>query len=86
MLSINERTRSDKLAFNMVKGYNNKDYTEGNSAMAWEKLKSKYDPNSAPSFVKRETLFRQRSLCKNQDPDAWVTSLEKFIMKLEEMG
>ena len=70
----------------MVKGCKNKDYTEGNAAMAWERLKNKYEPTSAPSLVKTERLFRQSSLSKNEDPDAWITTLEEFRMKLEDMG
>jgi hypothetical protein len=30
-------------------------------------------------------IFRQSSLCKNEDPDAWITTLEEFRMKLEDM-
>ena len=86
ILSIDVRTSSGKVAFNMVKGCKNKDYTEGNAAMAWERLKNKYEPTSAPSLVKTERLFRQSSLSKNEDPDAWITTLEEFRMKLEDMG
>jgi hypothetical protein len=34
--------------------------------------------------VKTERIFRQ-SLCKNEDPDNWITSLEEFRMKLEDI-
>ena len=54
--------------------------------MAWERLKNKYDPTSAPSLVKTERLFRQSSLTKNEDPDAWIAILEEFRMKLKDMG
>ena len=64
ILSIDVRTSSGKLTFNMVKGCKNKDYTEGNSAMAWERLKNKYEPTSDPSLVKTERLFRQSTLSK----------------------
>jgi hypothetical protein len=73
ILSIDVKTSSGKIAFNMVKGCKNKDYTEGNATMAWERLKNKYEPTSAPSLVKTEILFRQRSLTRNEDPDAWIT-------------
>jgi hypothetical protein len=39
ILSIDVKTSSGKVAFNMVKGYKTKDHTEGNAAMAWERLK-----------------------------------------------
>jgi hypothetical protein len=69
----------------MVKGCKNKEYSEGNVGMAWERLKNKYEPTSTPSLVKIERMFMQRTLFKNKDPDAWITSFEEFRMKLEEM-
>ena len=86
ILSIDVRTSSGKVAFSMVKGCKNKDYTEGNAAMAWERLKNKYEPTSAPSLVKTERLFRKSSLSKNEDPDAWITTLEEFRMKIRRHG
>jgi hypothetical protein len=35
ILSNDVRTSSGKMAFNVVKGCKNKDYTEANEAMAW---------------------------------------------------
>jgi hypothetical protein len=49
-------------------------------------LKKKDEPTSAPSLVKSERLFRQRSLCKNDDSDAWITTLDELRMKPEYMG
>jgi hypothetical protein len=46
ILSIVERTSSGKMAFNMVKGCNNKNHTEGNAAIALERLKNKFEPTS----------------------------------------
>ena len=39
-----------------------------------------------PLRVKTERLFRQSSLTRNEDPDAWITTLEELRMKLEDMG
>jgi hypothetical protein len=63
-----------------------KDYADGNANMAWERLKNKFEPSSAPSLVKLEKLFRQCSLKKGQDPDIWITELEDYLMRLEELG
>jgi hypothetical protein len=54
--------------------------------MSWERLKDKYEPNSCPSLVKTERLFRHRFLCKNENIVAGIISLEEHIMKLEDMG
>jgi hypothetical protein len=84
-LSIDDKTRSGKVAFNLVKGCKNKDYADGNASMAWEILKNKFEPSSAPSLVKLEKQFRKCSLKKGQDPDIWITELEDYRMSLEEL-
>jgi hypothetical protein len=51
ILSIDDKTNSGKVAFNLLKGYKNKGYADGNASMAWERLKNKFEPSSAPSLV-----------------------------------
>jgi hypothetical protein len=48
----------------------------GNAATAWNKLKNKYEPVSAPSLVKLDKQFRESSLKKGQDPEVWITDLD----------
>ena len=43
-------------------------------------------PQPLPSLMKTESVSKQSSLSKNEDPDAWITTLEEFRMKLEDMG
>jgi hypothetical protein len=62
ILSIDVRTSNDKMAFKMVKGCENKDYTEDNVAMAWERLKNKCKPTSDSSLVKKKGCL-DRGLC-----------------------
>jgi hypothetical protein len=69
ILSIDDKTSNGKVAFNLVKGFKNRDYADGNAAMAWERLRNKFEPQSAPSLVKREKQFRQCALNMGQDPD-----------------
>jgi gag-polypeptide of LTR copia-type len=59
---------------------------DGNAALAWEKLKKKYDPISVPWLVKTERTFRESKLSKDEDPDVWITNLEDLLIKLEVMG
>jgi hypothetical protein len=42
ILSIDVKTSSGKVAFNLIKGCKSKDYPDGNAAIAWESLKKKY--------------------------------------------
>ena len=63
-----------------------KDYPDGNAASAWEKLKNKYEPVSAPSIVKLDRQFRELTLKKGQDPEVWITELEDIRVRLDDMG
>jgi hypothetical protein len=49
-------------------------------------LKNTFEPSSAPSLVKLEKQFRHCSLKKGQVPDIWITELEDYQMRLEELG
>jgi hypothetical protein len=69
ILLIDDKTSSEKVAFNLVNCCKNIDYTNGNASMSWERLKNKFELSSAPSLFKLEKQFRQCSLKKGQDPD-----------------
>jgi gag-polypeptide of LTR copia-type len=85
-LSIDVKTISGKVTFNLVKECKSKEYVDGNTFMAWERLKNKFEPLSAPYLVKMEKQFRQCALKKGQDPEIWLTEFEDYRMKLEELG
>jgi hypothetical protein len=46
------RSSSGKSAFRFIKSCKTKDYEDGHVCLAWEKLKKKYAPVSAPSLFK----------------------------------
>jgi hypothetical protein len=83
---IDVKASSGKVAFNIIRACKTKDYPDGNGAIAWERLKNKYEPVSAPSMVKLEKQFKELSLKKGQDPEVWITELEGLCIKLENMG
>jgi gag-polypeptide of LTR copia-type len=85
ILSIDIKTSSGKVAFNLIKGCKSKNYSDGNAAVARERLKNKYEPISAPSLVKLEKQFRELSLKKDEDPEVWITELENLRVRLEAM-
>jgi hypothetical protein len=84
-LSIDVKTSSGKTASNIVESCKTKDHPNGNAATAWEKLKNKYEPVSAPTLVKLEKQFRELSLKKGQDPEIWIMELEDLRVRLETM-
>jgi hypothetical protein len=58
ILSIDVKTSSGKVDFNIIIGCNTKDYPDGNCAIYWERLKNKDETVSDPSIVKLEKQFR----------------------------
>jgi gag-polypeptide of LTR copia-type/Zinc knuckle len=86
LLSIDVKTSNGKIAFNIVKGCKSKDHPGGNAAIAWDKLKNKYKPMSAPSMVKLDKQFRDSVLKKGEDPEVWITQLEDICVRLKDMG
>jgi hypothetical protein len=83
---IDVKATSGKVAFNIIRRCKTKDYPDENGSLAWERLKNKYEPVSAPSMMKLEKHFRELSLKKGQDPEVWITELEYLCVKLENMG
>ena len=86
ILPIDVSNSQGKIAFGIVKSCKSKEFEDGNAALAWDKLKKKYDPISAPSLVKTERIFRESRLGKNEDPEVWINNLEDLRIKLETMG
>jgi hypothetical protein len=86
VLSMDVKKATGKVAFQIIRGCKTKEYEDRNAAVAWERLKNKYQPTSAPSLVKLECAFRKSVLKDNQDPGEWITHLEEMRMQLEEMG
>jgi hypothetical protein len=67
ILLININASSGKVASNIIRGCKTKDYQYVNGAIAWERLKNKYETISASSMVNLEKQFRELSLKKGMD-------------------
>jgi hypothetical protein len=50
ILSIDDKTNSGKVAFNLVKGCKNKDYEDGNASIALKRLKNKFNRHQLPHW------------------------------------
>jgi hypothetical protein len=85
ILLIDVRCSIGKVVVSIIKGCKVRDYTDGNSTLAWDKLKMKFDPDFAPSWVKTERTFRQCVLEEGEEPENWITNLEELCSKLEDM-
>jgi hypothetical protein len=62
ILSIDVRSCSGKIVFRIIKVCKSRDYTDGKSALVFDKLKKKLDTIYAPSPVKTESAFSQSKL------------------------
>ena len=49
--SIDDKTSNGKVAFNLIKDCESKERIDGNAFTAWERLKNKFEPSSAPYLV-----------------------------------
>jgi gag-polypeptide of LTR copia-type/Zinc knuckle len=79
------KASNGKIAFNLIKGYKSKHYPDRNAAIAWERLKNKNEPISAPSMIKSEEQFQGLSLKTDHHSELWITELEDLCVRLEDM-
>ncbi len=75
------------MAFHIVVGSVSTDLPDGNTAVAWTRLKNKYALKITPRKLE---LRREFQMCKlknsNQNPKAWIAHLEGLRMKLSNIG
>ena len=73
----------DEASFGCVSRARTKDFKEGLASLAWKNLVEKYEglEKSNKMYLKRELLSSH--LNKNDDPDGWITKLEKIKWELE---
>jgi hypothetical protein len=76
ILSMDTDKSGGKVAFNIVKRSKTREYPDGNAAVAWQGLKRKYAPNTAPSLSKLHKQFYGAKLKKKVDPDIFITYLK----------
>jgi gag-polypeptide of LTR copia-type len=86
ILLIDVKTSSGKTASNLVQGCKTKNHPDVNAASAWERIKNKYEPASAPTLLELEKQFRELVLKKGQDQETWIRELEDLHVVLETMA
>jgi hypothetical protein len=86
VLSIETSTSAGRVAFNIVKRSKTSDYPDGNAAIAWQGLKRKYAPTTAPTLTRLSKVFYGAKLKKKVDPEVFITYLEDVRTRLEAMN
>ena len=85
VLSINGETEAGRVAFQMVKGAKTRELPDGDSHLAWQRLREKYEPTTTVSRLSLMKEF-QAKILKNvkQDPDVWITELEDLRSRIND--
>ena len=75
------------MAFHVVTGSVSVELPDGDAALAWKRLNSKYTPKLAPRKLELQRAFQTSKLTNSdQDPKTWITYLEGLRMKLKDLG
>ncbi len=88
LLSIMTTMDEGCVAFHIATGAVDTDLLDGNTVLAWKRLKDKYAPKLTPKKLELHTRAFQVNHLKNsdQDPKVWIMYLEGLRMKLKDLG
>ena len=78
-------TDAGNVAFQYVRNSKSPDYEDGNIEVAWNALKGKFAPQTAPTEIALYRKFYESKLRKGVDPDVWISQMEDTRMRLAEM-
>ncbi len=74
------------MPFSLVENTKTKEHPCGDAALAWKRLKEKFEVETAASKVELKKQFAKSKLMQEQDPDAWMMNLEHLRNRLNAMG
>lgn len=74
---------TEEVAFGCVDTARTSDYAEGNCALSWKHLTARYESTSEATKVEVKRKFHESKLGKNEDPDEWISFLEKIRWRLQ---
>ena len=85
-LAIDVNKSSGRTVHRLIKNAKNSDYPDGSVALAWAKLKKKYNPSTAPDRVALSKKMEAAMMKPYQDPDMFIDYIEEIQNKQEEAG
>ena len=75
------------VAFNLVEKATSTDLPDGDSKMAWDSLKQKYESKTPSTMVSLSDQYHRSKLENVQvDPEVWIVYLEILLTKLENVN
>ena len=81
ILSIDCTNPAGNVAFAVVKGTKSKTKPSGDLSVAFQRLKTKYEPSTTPQLMNLTKEFHSKFLKQGQDPDIFFTELEALQVK-----
>mmetsp|Transcript_31404 Transcript_31404/g.51248 ORF Transcript_31404/g.51248 Transcript_31404/m.51248 type:complete len:142 (-) Transcript_31404:455-880(-) len=72
-------TNADRVAWSLADESKMTDLLDGDSALAFKKLKENYAPQLAPSYVRLNRMFINYELAVDEDPEIFLTKLETDV-------
>ena len=78
----------DNVSFGIVAKSVTEELPEGDASLAWESLKERYyQQDLSAALVSLKTQYNKCKLTSvEENPDDWVTKLEKLVERLNKMG
>jgi hypothetical protein len=77
---------SETKSFRIVYNAKTKDLPSGNAALAWEKLKTRFEPTSGAVLTQLLQEFRTSQLQKGESPDDWFERLDSIRSRIEQIS
>ena len=84
--NIQASTEAGRTAFQVLRGTKTPEYSKGNAVLAWERLRNKYAPRTAPTLIALNKEFvNSKPEGAEADPDVWLTKLEGIRTRMKEI-
>ena len=83
ILSVDHKSKTGRVAFDLIKFCKTNNYLEENCHLMWEHLVEKYTPRSAPSLLVLGKQFENSCLISTtENPEDWIMELEDICNKI----
>ena len=78
-------TCSETKSFRIVYNAKTKELPSGSAALAWEKLKARFEPTSGATLTQLKREFNESQLRKGESPDDWIERLESLRSRIDQI-
>jgi len=87
ILSVDCTKPEGRIAFSLVKrGKDKENYKDGNAQIAWQKLKTKYEPHTVATVTRLLKEYHTVKMKSREDPEQYMIKLQELKERLEDAG